>query len=235
MLFSNTSLDLTNANVLYEMKNINLWSLKKVYKRLGKVYTERVLLQSGLIVTRVSTPEYDGIKKKELLTPAIRIIDFGEWFQRDNPPAELGIPMSYRAPESFFGHQASEASDVWALGCLVYEIVANKPLLWSFFGGGLSTLQELVATLGPLPKSWQGYTDPWIQAVKPEQIAALFEEPTELRASLESRLAEVQVHLTQTEFAHLVDLLKGALHYEPTSRLTAKQLLEHPWFSAGPS
>jgi len=50
----------------------------------------------------------------------------------------MGTPL-YMAPEQLSGEPASEASDVYALGCLIYELVAGTPL---FKGNGLFDLVQ---------------------------------------------------------------------------------------------
>lgn len=70
------------------------------------------------------------------------------------PPADLGTPAPYRAPELILQKAIGFASDLWALGCTIFEI-RTGPLI-----GGLedddesSYLEEMVRIFGKLPEPW---------------------------------------------------------------------------------
>ena len=57
------------------------------------------------------------------LSNEICIIDFGQSFTTTDPPSERpGIPAKYLAPEIAVGKPPSPASDIWALGCAIFQI-----------------------------------------------------------------------------------------------------------------
>jgi serine/threonine protein kinase len=220
------------------MKNINGWSEAKVYQYLGQPRTASLQLMSGALPGPyaprkvVDDIEYANLDEK-WLTGNVRIIDFGEAFFLNNPRAEfLGTPASYFAPEMLFGRSASAASDVWALGCLIYEIQALRPLVYAFFGTMNEALAEIVQTLGPLPTAWRHsyYDKTHKMEIKPGQSDPWF-NPSKIRHPLESLLCEVKPQLTAKEIASLLELLKGALEYEPSHRSSAKQIATHAWFA----
>lgn len=91
----------------------------------------------------------------DFVTKQIHVIDFGESFDISSPPLNgVGTPLSLMAPELYFDKDASFASDVWALGCLLYEIRAGRPLFYPFFDTDDEYLVEVVQTLGRLPDRW---------------------------------------------------------------------------------
>lgn len=68
--------------------------------------------------------------------------------------------MAYAAPEVIFDYKKSVASDIWALGCVLFEIVAGEQLFDDQFGIDDDLIKQLVQVLGKLPekywKAWGG-------------------------------------------------------------------------------
>ncbi|XP_063181449.1 serine/threonine-protein kinase ULK4 isoform X4 [Chroicocephalus ridibundus] len=63
-----------------------------------------------------------------------------------------GSPL-YTAPEAIKGEDFSKASDLWSLGCLLYEMFAGRP---PFFSDSLSELIEKIFYEDPLPPRPEG-------------------------------------------------------------------------------
>lgn len=83
--------------------------------------------------------------------PRIKLIDFGVARRLDAAPAlEISIAgtPAYMAPEQWRG-QPSVASDVYSLGCLLYEILAGRPV----FVGSLPYLMACHRHRRPAPLS----------------------------------------------------------------------------------
>jgi serine/threonine protein kinase len=72
--------------------------------------------------------------------PCIKVIDYGVARLRDEPPLDdgtvIGTP-AFMAPEQWGGAPIA-ASDVYALGCMLYELVTGEPL----FSGALPQLMR---------------------------------------------------------------------------------------------
>ncbi|TGO53696.1 hypothetical protein BCON_0119g00200 [Botryotinia convoluta] len=85
----------------------------------------------------------------------IIIIDFGIAFLQTAPSFDLGTPKSYCAPEFLFGCYRSVASDIWALGCTIFEIRTGSRL---FKYDGIPKRDEMliaaVRLLGAFPDEW---------------------------------------------------------------------------------
>jgi serine/threonine protein kinase len=180
----------------------------------------------------IESIQYSNIEE-EWLTGRVRITDFGESFFINNPPIGLlRTPVPYFAPEMFFGRTASAASDIWALGCLIFELQASRPMICAFFGTHDEALAEIAQALGPLPKVWRnsyfdkhrkiwfktGEKDPWFDL-------------SNSRHSLELMISNIKPRLTAKEATDFLALLKAILKYEPSDRLSAKQIAMHPWFA----
>lgn len=89
------------------------------------------------------------------LSDQIMIIDFGIAFLQEQSSPDIGTPKAYCAPEFLFDIPRSIASDVWALGCTIFEIRTGSSL---FRYRGVPTrdqqLMGLVEMLGKLPLEW---------------------------------------------------------------------------------
>jgi serine/threonine protein kinase len=83
----------------------------------------------------------------------ILLVDFGQAFFIDRQPTlGLGIPTQYAAPEGVFSNRASPASDVWAIGCLLYEWYTGDKL---FSGEDLEEIWlDWAVRLGKLPEPY---------------------------------------------------------------------------------
>jgi serine/threonine-protein kinase SRPK3 len=220
------------------MNNFDGWTESEIYKCLGQPRMATLRLLSGApagvhgpkkIVEAIRYSNMDN----QLLTGNVRIIDFGESFFLSKPQVGLlGIPAAYFAPETLFGWSASAASDVWALACLIYEVLTMRPLICIFFGRLDEALSEVVQTLGPFPRAWQDcfFDKSYQKAFEPGKNHPWFDS-SDLRHPLESLVRNIKPQLTVKEIDSLLDLLEGALAYEPINRLSAEQIARHAWFA----
>jgi serine/threonine protein kinase len=88
------------------------------------------------------------------------IIDFGESFEATKPPENLGVPGPYRSPELILDRKASIGSDLWALGCSLFEVRTGRKLFDSLDDDDDEYLDGLVQVLGKLPEPWWATT--WV-------------------------------------------------------------------------
>lgn len=162
----------------------------------------------------------------------IRIIDFGQSFNADKPPSGLGIPMPYYPPELCFGYAPSRATDVWALACCIFEVQTQRLLVSPVFDSFEFFLGTLRYTLGTLPLEWKTrYSDDCASADFKGQgpLPNWFDEPEFLEWPLASLVDEGASHLSPAGKDQLLSLLRAMLEYEPSQRLQAEDVLNHPW------
>ncbi|KAK3897941.1 kinase-like domain-containing protein [Staphylotrichum tortipilum] len=66
------------------------------------------------------------------LEPVVRLADLGAVFEEGKPPAKVVTAVALRAPEAVLrdegGLPLGRGVDVWAFGCLVFEVLAGQPL-----------------------------------------------------------------------------------------------------------
>lgn len=85
-----------------------------------------------------------------LLQEEIVVIDFGQSFCMSRLPTDYkpATVPHYLSPEARFEGKIGAPSDIWALGCTIFEIRAGFPIFETFFGGDDEVLMQTVATLG---------------------------------------------------------------------------------------
>lgn len=87
-----------------------------------------------------------------IVAKQIRVLDFDQSFQCENPPKTTGTPAKYMAPEVIAGEPPSKASDVWSLGCTIFLLRAGRDIFFDHDTfDPASTLQQIHGFLGDLP------------------------------------------------------------------------------------
>lgn len=69
-----------------------------------------------------------GGMRKLLRTPKIVLIDFGTSLKMDTYHPDIICTRHYRAPEVILGYDYDLKSDVWSLGCILYEFIIGEVL-----------------------------------------------------------------------------------------------------------
>lgn len=130
--------------------------------------------------------------------------------------------LNKRAPEVLLGaEQYTCAIDIWSVGCIFAELICGKPL---FPGEGeLNQLDKIFTLLSdPTPEIWPGLT-------KTKHYNSLKFNKTK-KPKLKERMSEALSSLSDLGMS----LLEGMLTYDPERRLTAKEILQHPFFEEEP-
>ncbi|KAJ5047228.1 uncharacterized protein L3040_003068 [Drepanopeziza brunnea f. sp. 'multigermtubi'] len=152
--------DFTAANILLQLANIDEWSVDEIHERLGKPQTQ-ALHRASSQAHGYTGPEYTvtAINMKLVdsrwLSGQVIIIDFGIAFMEEQSSTDIGTPKNYRAPEFNFKGPRSISSDIWALGCTIFEIRTGSCLFQ--YRGSPTRDQMLVTTvkiMGKLPAMW---------------------------------------------------------------------------------
>ena len=250
--------DYTSANVLIQIADIGAWSEQEIFNKLGQPNKESVLTISGQD-TDPSAPAHliEPVMMSSIdpqwLRHELIVVDFGQSFFNENPPADgVGTPPSYLAPEVLFDQQASFWSDIWALGCIIFEIRSGNPLFESFFGDPSDVVLQITRILGKLPEPWWNaweernsfYDDhgkpklprsveyPLVKCIK--NIGTKDGEDGDGKTvnGEEDGLMESRgTKISSDEVDLLEDLLTRIFKFTPDERLTLKDIIIHSWFS----
>lgn len=147
--------DLSAENVLLRLANFDSWTEKKLHAQLG--IPRRLDIDQGPGRPRYLVDSAYFFKADPgLLTKNVVIVDRSESFFIKSPPhQELQYTNYYAAPEVLFGWDVDVYSEIWAIGCLIYEMLSGTPLFHLAIqnppGEALYLITEV---LGDLPPHW---------------------------------------------------------------------------------
>lgn len=151
--------DLSPSNVLLEISGIDQWSVEKIYDTFGELSVVELLDVSGEPNTSPSGPRYvvepaNIMEIFSLNTGNIKLIDIGEAFHVTSPPEDgVGTPAQFCSPELLVHHTASKASDIWALGCTIFEMRIGQGLIEGGIGYDWEFLNQMAQLFGPVPRT----------------------------------------------------------------------------------
>ncbi|KAK4767014.1 hypothetical protein SAY86_014765 [Trapa natans] len=137
------------------------------------------------------------------------------------PYTPLVVTMRYRAPELLLGtKEYSTAIDMWSVGCIMAELLANEPL---FKGSNqVNQLDNIFRTLGtPNEKTWPEF--PNLPGSKANFVKQRYNLPQKKFPATSFTGSTV---LSESGF----DLLNRLLTYDPEERITSGEALNHRWF-----
>ncbi|KAF5566762.1 CMGC SRPK kinase [Fusarium phyllophilum] len=167
----------------------------------------------------------------------------------NDPPEELIVPCALRAPELVLKGEFDKGQDIWSFGCLVFELIAGRPLFYVFGPPQYDTslddehLLEVTEKLGPLPDDlfshWKtsslyynedGKKYNWIIDGVPKGRDPVTPDPSQLD-TMEKAFDKKSPEMTEEEAQEVKKLIRWILQYDPAKRPSAEEILRHPWFA----
>jgi len=148
--------DLTSANVLLEISSFDHLTPEELYEVLGRPYQYSMSSHSDEPLPP-SAPQFvvdpiDPLRLFAFRTGNVKIIDFGCSYRLSESPTGSAIPVIYRSPELILNQKIGKEGDVWALGCVIYEIRTQQRLFRSFFETDIEVAESMRDTLRPFPR-----------------------------------------------------------------------------------
>ena len=163
--------DLSAANVLLKSVDIKDLSLEDIYAQIGQPSPEEVL-EMPTEGTHTKPATSDNVPKFvyravdlaganfEYVVPDVQFIDLGEAYHTGGEITTRGMSLAYAAPEVLLlGEKPTQASDIWALACIWFEMRAAKEFFPEGVYGRSGVENDIIDTIGALPQSWQDRMD----------------------------------------------------------------------------
>jgi len=149
----------------------------------------------------------------------LKITDFGlsRKISPGNVTPNVGLRW-YKAPEILFGSiKYTSTVDIWSCGCILAEMIKRKAL---FHGNSDSDVIKLIIDfLGtPTESLWPGYSSLPV----PQNYDLRLQPYNRIRSTF------------QSEASATIALLQRTLLYNPSSRASAEQCLQHGFFKDSP-
>ncbi|RLN11015.1 hypothetical protein BBI17_007073 [Phytophthora kernoviae] len=141
------------------------------------------------------------------------------------------VTLWYRAPELLLGAKHyTKSVDLWAVGCIFVELINTRELFCGKEVEGSNApfqkdqLDKIFKVLGmPTPQTWEGLEN------LPEYNHVV-QMGRERKYPTQSELKNAVKVGPGRAGAALLDLLSRLLEYDPETRITAKEALEHEYF-----
>ncbi|KAI0349617.1 kinase-like protein [Trametes cingulata] len=155
------------------------------------------------------------------------------WVGTDFPGEHVTTPRVLRAPELLLGHRWSTPVDIWALGCMAFELLAPDvgPLFRMDRGSDSYTVQEHLAhiaeRLGPFPPAFLAKCSKTRDYFDPSGNLRKFTRPSSdpFEVSLRGYPA-LRDHLSGEDVNSACRFIRRCLSIDPDDRPTAAHLLE---------
>ncbi|CAI6342237.1 unnamed protein product [Periconia digitata] len=224
--------DLHIRNLAFTIPSVDSLNEEQFCKKLGKPETGMVRRKDGKPLDP-GVPQYlvrpfSYPADSSLFSSPIKIIDFGEAFLSNDTPRTLHTPLPIRAPEIIFGEKLDYRVDMWSMGCLLFELVVGQPPFDSIMTTPTVLVRQMLEMCSDdLPERWQ---QSW-RAI--DNKAAGENSNYTLQQWLEEMYfdGERNEDLTRDDIIKVGELVGGMLRFEPSTRTSAREVLQDPWFN----
>ncbi|KAF7552157.1 hypothetical protein G7Z17_g4490 [Cylindrodendrum hubeiense] len=159
--------DLHLGNLLLQLpSSLNNLSVEQLYARFGAPEPEPVIRLDGKPISSASgvplqaiPPVWLGVASDKITLDEAKLLlsDFGVAFRPSNKSRfESNTPLVIRPPEALFEPTTplSFASDIWSLGCTIFELLAHRSLIDGILTPQDEITAQQVHLQGSLPSEW---------------------------------------------------------------------------------
>ena len=244
--------NLINLGIKNPHYNVNLMdyskSLKAYLKEKKRIindedYRKNMIIENEMVSKAKTQFEKEKImkalnekfsRKGPEIDPSIevKICDVGNacWFNHHF--SSIIQTRQYRAPEVLLGINYNESSDIWSLACMVFELATGDFLFDPRKGDTYSKnddhLAQIIELVGKMPKNF---------ALSGSNSMKYFNKNGKLKRIRKLvyypliKILTEKYHFKENEAKALNDFIMPMLEYYPNKRITARELLRHPWLT----
>ena len=230
----------TKKNSEYEI-NLKLYSLvlqnyiKEKNRLLHDInYRKQIISKKKLSLNNANNE--DSINKycfssyEPELSIEVKICDIGNacWF--NNHFSTIIQTRQYRSPEVILGINYNESSDIWSLACIIFELVTGdflfNPISSEYFCKNDSHLAKFMEVCGKMPKN---FVERGEYRKKYFTKDGKLKRMGDIKHIILKNLLVQKYHIKENEALALSNFLMPMLEYLPEKRISARELLKHPW------
>ena len=232
-----------DINLMEYSKNLQAYVKEKNRIKHDEKYRKNMIMQNEMLSKAKTDLEKSKILKQlrekfsrrgPEISPDIevKICDVGNacWFNHHF--STIIQTRQYRSPEVLLGINYNESSDIWSLGCMIFELATGdflfEPRKGETYSKNDDHLAQIIELVGKMPKNF---------ALSGSYSLKYFNKKGKLRRikklvyyPLEKVLTE-KYHFKEKEAKALSDFIMPMLEYYPYKRATARELLRHPWLN----
>ena len=174
--------------------------------------------------------KYYDIGDLDIETLVVKIIDLGNSEHTDNLSQDYIQIRQYRPPENIINNTYGIKSDIWAIGCMIYEIFTTEYLFEieeiykTDIDKDRAYLCEMYKILGKMPRN---------MALDCEYSNDYFDNKGRILTfkNVDSISLEEILKESEIEDDNLCDLLTYMFDYNPNTRYSCEQCLSHEWLN----
>ncbi|ODQ66531.1 kinase-like protein [Nadsonia fulvescens var. elongata DSM 6958] len=194
-----------------------------------------------------ATSDADNQTTNVLKDTRIRLIDFGSAVFDDEYHSSIVSTRHYRAPEIIFGLPWSKPIDIWSVGCILVEFFTGEALFQTHDNlEHLALIETIINKKFSVPLVQEALKTKTSEAFfNPKTKKLLYPNETTKRSSKKyvkgrDNLSKIFQQVTKDPnsdpklrkfWSLFMDLLPKMFVYDAKNRITAKEALDHPWFS----
>jgi serine/threonine protein kinase len=154
--------DVSPNNLLLRLTDIDCWTIEELYEKFGKPKSFEVRTIEGHPIPDCAPKiVFEPIQWHDMdidfFMPELMFVDFAEGRQSDlgTDQTPKGYTVSYAAPESLWQKKIqSEASDVWALACIWFEMRSTTQMFEESSGMEAAVTEQITDAISPAPKDF---------------------------------------------------------------------------------
>ena len=166
----------------------------------------------------------------------IKIAEFKHYIKLNKKKRDIFLTTKqryhYLSPEVIFGLNYNESIDIWALGCLIFELATGDSLFKvkrdNNFSQNENYILKFIEILGNIPKKII------MQMKNPKIYIDLYEKINKSKNKQKTNIKNILIekyNFNEQEAQGLYDFLSLIFNYFPDERPSAKELLSHPWLN----
>jgi serine/threonine protein kinase len=205
-----------------------------VFYSFDKIFINSIIrnLLRGLIELHSNKIIHTDIKPENILIKEgiAKISDFStsDWEYTCNSNT-VGT-RHYRSPENILGLNLTTKSDIWSIGCILFELITDNVLFYprNYKAWGISRNEDhlalIVELLGPIPL-WM------LNGVNTYKYIKKNGKFKHITVIYPWTLKQILYKKYKINDEQLVDLLKSMLEIDPNKRASAQECLNHPYLN----